>query len=174
MDVRLRDGDNMLQINFDSVDDLVSFLLEKHIRNPNDREFPKWETVIFRISSSDGSSLVINTLINDNRGNDDNYNSYLTFGDNIDTFIIEYEKRKHLGLNIEIKLKFPNSFKMVMDRNEDFKAFYLNFYIENSNAFILTSFIEKDKYMSVQPIKDWVGYIAGLYKKWEEWRKLQN
>jgi len=63
---------------------------------------------------------------------------------------------------------------MVMDRNEDFKAFYLNFYIENSNAFILTSFIEKDKYMSVQPIKDWVGYIAGLYKKWEEWRKLQN
>lgn len=165
----------MLEIKFNNHNDLINFLLENHIKEEKNKEFILWETVIFRIGVSNGYSLTLDTKVNDTASlNYNNNNSYMLFKKALKNLVNVYEDYKHLEFNIEIKLKFPESYRKVIDPDDEFQAFYVNFFIEDSEAFLLTSFMEKNEDISVQPVIKWNQFIANLYKKWEEWKRLNN
>jgi hypothetical protein len=73
---------------------------------------------------------------------------------------------------MEIKLKFPNSLKKVIDPNNSYDSFYIDFYSDNVVTYANTSFVENSKNLESKPIKSWTIYIMNLYNTWQN--KQQN
>ena len=145
-----------MNINFNRRDDLIDFLLET-------KEFNEWETIIFRISASNGMELNINTQINDPFG----FREYTEFN-KLKTMLNNfYSQNEHLSINLEIKFKFLDSLKTSIDPNNDFEAFHVSFFTDAMSNFCSISFIERNKQLNDKPIKSWFIYIINLYNDWE-------
>ncbi|MFW6007875.1 MAG: hypothetical protein ACOCP8_01310 [archaeon] len=162
----------MLEIKFKSIEELKGFIFEEHLVS-SEMIFNEWEIVIFRVSGSDGTSFFRDTRISDTSGG--------LYSNNLEYSKLKDEKgfieycyndylNKQVSMNLEIKLKFPESLRKVIDPNDRFKAFYVDFYAQDGEqSFLLTSFLENNKKLEVKPIKNWMGYIANLYEKYANW-----
>lgn len=146
-----------MNINFSNLDNLMDFLT-------NTKEFNSWETVICRISASNGVELNINTHINDTYGVRQ-YTEFKKLKLMISNF---YSQNEYLSVNMEVKLKFPDSLKKSLDPNDVYEAFYIDFFSDAISNFIAITFVEKAKTLDDLPVKSWIIYITNLYNTWEK------
>lgn len=148
-------------ISFNTLEQLIKFL--------NDvKELNDWETVKFRISTSNGMELNVNTYINDPLG----VREFIEFRQLKLMMNNFYEQNNYLSINLEIKIKLPNNLRKSMDPNGDFKAFYLDFYSNSISNMVIPSFVENTKEIKSDPIKNWTIYVNSLYDNW--YTKLKN
>lgn len=146
---------DVTNISFDNIDKLLNFLL-------NTSEFNDWETVIFRLSATNGMELNMNTKISDPSGT----KRYIEIK-KLKTLLNQfYEQNSYINVNLEIKLKFPDSLQKAMDPTSSYSKFYVDFYSDDITSFVHITFVENSKVLSVDPIQNWVTYIMNLYNVW--------
>lgn len=146
---------NITNFNFDNLEDLIGFLA-------NTKEFNDWETVIFRMSSTNGMEMNINTKINDTSGIR-SYTQLKKLKNMLNGF---YNQNSYLSMNVEVKLKFPNTLRKTIDPNDSYEAFYIDFYSDQITSFFTLSFVENGKILEDAPVKNWVTFITNLYNVW--------
>jgi hypothetical protein len=132
------------------------------------QDFERWETVIFRVSASNGLNWNISTAISDPWGN----KAFIEFSKLKQTLIDFYIKNNYLSINAEIKLKCPTSMKPMFDPNNKFDSLYVNFYTDKLSTYAKTSFLELTTPIDNKPIKDWIVYINSLYQHWKKKNRL--
>jgi len=81
----------------------------------------------------------------------------------INTF---YMQNSYLSINLEIKLKFPNVLRKTIDSQNNYDAFYIDFYSDQLTSFFTLSFVENSKKLEDQPVKSWITFITNLYNIW--------
>ena len=141
--------------NFESLDDLMDFLL-------NTKDFNDWEAIICRLSATNGMEININTKISDTSGIR-SYTQLKKLKNMINTF---YMQNSYLSINLEIKLKFPNVLRKTIDSQNNYDAFYIDFYSDQLTSFFTLSFVENSKKLEDQPVKSWITFITNLYNIW--------
>jgi hypothetical protein len=141
--------------NFESLDDLMDFLL-------NTKDFNDWEAIICRLSATNGMEININTKISDTSGMR-SYTQLKKLKNMINTF---YMQNSYLSINLEIKLKFPNVLRKTIDSQNNYDAFYIDFYSDQLTSFFTLSFVENSKKLEDQPVKSWITFITNLYNIW--------
>ena len=146
----------MLTLKFNDLNDLIGFL------NFNS-DMGIWETPIFRLSASHGIEMNISTKVNDPLG----LINYLQFDSLKQTMNNFAEHNSHLDVNLEIKLKFPDANRKVMDPDNYYGALYLNCYSNSTKTFAATSYMESSKDLPPEPITAWCVYISGLYNDYQ-------
>lgn len=146
---------NITNFNFDNLEDLINFLV-------NTKEFNDWETVIFRMSSTNGMEMNINTQINDTSGIR-SHTQLKKLKNMLNGF---YNQNSYLSMNVEVKLKFPNTLRKTIDPNNNYEAFYIDFYSDQITSFFTLSFVENGKILEDTPVKSWVTFITNLYNAW--------
>ena len=120
--------------NFESLDDLMDFLL-------NTKDFNDWEAIICRLSATNGMEININTKISDTSGMR-SYTQLKKLKNMINTF---YMQNSYLSINLEIKLKFPNVLRKTIDSQNNYDAFYIDFYSDQLTSFFTLSFVENHR-----------------------------
>jgi len=146
---------DITNFNFENIEQLLDFLL-------NTKEFNDWETIIFRISATNGMEMNINTKINDTSGIR-SYTQLKKIKNMLNTF---YMQNSYLSINLEVKLKFPHTLQRTIDPYSNYEAFYIDFYSDQITTFFTLSFVEKTKKFEEDPVKSWVTYITNLYTTW--------
>jgi len=141
--------------NFDNIRDLIDFLV-------NTKEFNDWETIILRMSATNGMEMNINTKINDTSGIRV-HTQLKKLKNMLNSF---YTQNSYLSMNIEVKLKFPNTLRRIIDPNNNYEAFHIDFYSDQITSFFTLSFVETGKTLEDGPVKSWVTYITNLYNVW--------
>jgi hypothetical protein len=141
--------------NFNNLKDLIDFLT-------NTKEFNDWETVIFRMSATNGMEMNINTQINDTSGIR-SYTQLKKLKNMLNSF---YTQNSYLSINFEVKLKFPNTLRKTIDPNNNYEAFYIDFYSDQILSFFTLSFVENGKILEDAPVKSWVTFITNIYNVW--------
>lgn len=141
--------------NFNNLKDLIDFLI-------NTKEFNDWETVIFRMSATNGMEMNINTQINDTSGIR-SYTQLKKLKNMLNSF---YTQNSYLSINFEVKLKFPNTLRKTIDPNNNYEAFYIDFYSDQILSFFTLSFVENGKILEDAPVKSWVTFITNIYNVW--------
>jgi hypothetical protein len=150
----------MNNLYFANLDQLLDFINTV-------KDIDNWETVIFRLSASNGMELNINTRIQDSLG----FREYTELKKLKIMLTSFYTQNNYLAINLEIKVKFPNTLKELMDPNDDYKAFYLNFYSDDMTSYMIPSFTEKAN-MEAAPVKNWIVYVTNLYTQWKKKNQL--
>ena len=145
----------MIRLEFTDTESLLDFIIYT-------KEFQGWETMIFRVSADNGIQMDVKTRIADSLG----LREYLEFNQLKSTLMNFLNANKHLNINAEIKLKFPDNQRRIMDPHNYYHDFYLNFYSDSQATFATTSFLETSKVLSSSPIISWGVYITGLYNDW--------
>lgn len=146
---------NITNINFNSLDDLLDFIL-------NIKEFNEWETVIFRMATANGIEMNINTKINDATG----ARSFIQFKKLKNMLQAFYTQNSYSAINLEIKLKFPELLQYTIDSNNLYEAFYIDFYSDQLTSFFTLSFVEKTKDFDAGPVQSWIMFITNIYNYW--------
>jgi hypothetical protein len=77
-----------------------------------------------------------------------------------------YNQNSYLSMNVEVKLKFPNTLRKTIDPNDSYEAFYIDFYSDQITSFFTLSFVENGKILEDAPVKNWVTFITNLYNMW--------
>lgn len=149
--------ESMIRLDFEDANEILDFLV-------NTSEFGTWETVICRLSAENGIKIPITTAYNDPLGLID----YLQLDHIKSTMKNFLDQNGHLNLNVEIKLKFPDAQRRIMDPNNYYNSFYFNLYSDSSSSFATTSFMETSSDLAPNPIVSWGVYITGLYNSWRK------
>ena len=147
---------SMIKVTFDDATAMNAFL------NFNS-DMCIWEVVLCRLSSSNGVTLNINTRVNDSLG----LSKYVRWDQIKGTVTNFLEQNSHMAMNIEIKLKYPDANRKIMDSNDYYSAFYLNFFSNNIETYACTSFLENDISLPAAPIVTWGVFIQSLYNDWK-------
>ena len=147
---------SMIKVTFDDANAMNAFM------NFNS-DMCIWEVVLCRLSASNGITLDINTLVNDTLG----LSKYVRW-DQVKATVTNFiEQNSHMAMNIEIKLKYPDANRKVMDSNDYYSAFYLNFFSNNIDTYASTSFLENDTSLPAAPIVAWGVFVQSLYNDWQ-------
>lgn len=149
--------DSVIRLDFDDAYEVLDFLVSSN-------ELGGWETIICRLSVENGIKNNVTTSINDPLGLVD----YLELNQLKSTMTDFLNQNGHLNLNLEVKLKFPNDQRKIMDPSNHYSAFYFNFYSDTSSSFATTSFMETSKELAAGPIVSWGVYVTGLYNNWKK------
>ena len=146
----------MIRLDFEDANEILNFLV-------NTQELGIWETVICRLSAENGIKIPITTNYKDPLGLVD----YIQLDQIKQTMKNFLSQNGHLNLNLKVKLKFPDSQRKIMDPNNYYSAFYLNFYSDNNSSFATTSFMETSSDLVPNPIVSWGVYATSLYNGWK-------
>lgn len=147
----------MIRIAFDDIDKLLSFV-------NTTSEFESWETVICRFTAKNGMELNVKTDIKDNLG----FRDFIELKRLKNLYNQFYTQNSYLGVNLEIKLKFPNALREVIDPSNYYESMFVNFYSDDTANYLTISFLESSKVLDSQPIKSWGVYITNLYNAWKQ------
>lgn len=143
---------------FDSTEDVFNFLCYHSI-------FGSWEVYVARITAVNGMTMDLTTkTVNYN-----NQVSYLTFN-SIKPLIKNFlDTNSYMKINLDIRLKYPDVQRHIMDVFDTYEAFWLNCYSNplNSTFYASISFLEKAKDLSIDPITSWSVYIHSLYDDYQ-------
>lgn len=149
----------MIKLEFNDLAEIVEFLTIT-------KEFEGWETVLFRLTVPNGLEMNIKTKATDTLGLLD----YLEFNKLKSMLTSFYNQNKHTTINLEIKFKFPDSQRKVMDITNVYNAFYLTFYADGKLFYANTGFLENNKTLASKPIISWGVYVTGIYNEWRRSR----
>lgn len=142
---------------FDDTQDLINFLY-------SNSAIGNWEVQIARLSAVNGMVVELNTIVNNYQGQP----TYLPFN-NIKSLINNFlENNSYMMVNIEIKLKYPDAQRHIMDLNDAYSAFWLNCFSDsvNQTAFAAISYLENNRALPVEPITSWAVYVHSLYNNY--------
>ena len=142
---------------FDDTQDLVNFLY-------SNSTIGTWEVQIARLAAINGMTLDLTTAVKNYQGQ----TKYLPFN-NIKSVINNFlENNTYMQVNIEIKLKYPDNLRHIMDLTDAYSAFWLNCYSDsvNETAFAAISFLENARELPVDPVTAWAVYIHSLYNNY--------
>lgn len=158
---------------FDDTNDLLRFLYKTEA-------LQNWEVPVARLAASSisasaqSSGLVMDltTKRYDSKGNV----NYLTFI-NIKPLIENFMKtNEYMIVDVELKLKYPDNKRHIMDVYDIYSAFWLNCYSNTvSNlAYINISYLENAKELTVEPITSWAVYIHSLVDNYNIWKNTNT
>lgn len=143
---------------FDSTQDLFNFLCYHSV-------FGSWEVPIARISAVGGMTMDLTTKTTNYRG----ITSYLTFN-SIKSLIQNFmANNSYMQINLELKLKYPDVQRHIMDIYDMYSAFWLNCYSSPTNAtfYAAISYLENTKELTVDPVTSWAVYVHSLYDDYQ-------
>ena len=157
----------MQKFTFKNLDQIIDF-----IQSTND--FDEWETMIFRLSANNGLSYNISTQINNSLG----FRNFIEFRKLRTTLKQFYEANSFQTINFEIKLKFPDTLRKMIDKNNDFEALYLNLFCDAMNVYMDISFFESgiiigNDALNSDPIQRWGLLVNNLYTRWKQLKNIQ-
>ena len=139
---------------FDDTNDLMNFLFYHSI-------IGTWETQIARLSAVHGMSMDLTTKKTNYKGE----TTYLQFN-NIKSIIKNFmENNSYMNINVEIKLRYPDIQRHIMDINDNYQFFWLNCYSDpvNITHYAAISYLENNKELAVDPLTSWAVYVHSLY-----------
>lgn len=139
---------------FDDTQDLINFLY-------SNTAIGTWEVQIARLSAINGMAVDLNTAVNNYQG----LTTYLPLN-NIKSLINNFlENNSYMSINVEIKLKYPDAQRHIMDLTDAYSAFWLNCFSDStSNTALATiSYLENNRELPVEPITSWAVYVHSLY-----------
>ena len=146
----------VMRFNFSDILQLMNFLEQVP-------DFLSWETVLFRLVSSNQAQLIMNTRINDPLG----FRQFLEFK-KLQAMIRQfYTNNGFLPMILEIKLKCPQTYKNQIDPNNYYDSFYLSFYSDQISTYATISYIENTKVLSATPVTAWTVYLTNIYDTWK-------
>ena len=138
---------------FEDTNDLLQFLYTtSEIRN--------WEVQIAKISAQGGITMDLSTKKYNSKGQI----IYSTFN-NIKGLIKNFvDNNSYMLIDIDLKLKYPDTQRHIMDVNDIYSAFWLNCYSNSlaNLAYASISFLENTKELAEEPITSWAVYIHSL------------
>lgn len=148
----------MTTFTFSDSRDLINFLYYHSV-------IGTWEVELARLVSKTGVNMDLTTQKRDSN----NILKYSTLNNIkilIDNFLIN---NSYSNTNIELKLRYPDSQRHIMDINDYYSVFWLNCFCNPSNNiyYISISFLENQKELSIDPIKSWAIYIHSLYNDYQ-------
>lgn len=171
-------GKIMSNFKFDKLNDLIGFLFEA-TDNINEKNFAfdLWEVTYVSLNTSQGLELSLNTKIVDTTG----INEYM-FWKNVKPLVRSYitqdmiqefsnEKwydRIPTNLNyLDIRFRCSRDLKNTFDTLAQFDSFRLNFVIDKGLFLVLSTAVEKEFPVDVEPIEKWNTYISDTVARWK-------
>jgi len=151
----------MITFKFEDFENMYDFLL-------NTPEINNWETIVCRLSASNGVELNITTVVLDGLKSR-KYADFKSIKKTIEQFM---KQNIQLNINLEIKLKFPDQLRHAMDLKDNFDSFYLNFYSSNQLNYFSISFLENTKDFDSSPLKSFTVYITNIFNGWKNKNNL--
>ena len=132
----------MTTFTFTDSKDLIDFLYYHSL-------IGTWEVELARLVSRTGVNMDLTTKKRDSN----NILKYLTFNSIkilIDNFL---KSNSYSNTNIELKLRYPDAQRHIMDINDCYSVFWLNCFCNPSNSifYISISFLENQKELSIDP-----------------------
>ena len=125
-----------------------------------------WEITKARLTTVNGMSMDMDTKKILNSGQ----LTYLTFN-NIKSIIYNFlETNSYTDVNLELKFKYPDNQRHIMDPSDAYEAFWLNCYSNPSNAltYMAISYLERERELPVDPVTSWAVYIHSLYNDFQD------
>lgn len=155
-------GTMITTFHFENTQDLYQFLCYHSV-------FGNWEAQIARLSAAGGMTMDLTTKKINYRGS----TTYLTFN-NLKSLITNFfNNNSYMSISLDIKLKYPDVQRHIMDIYDMYSAFWLNCYSNpsNSTAYAAISFLENTKELTVDPIASWATYIHSLYDDYQIYKQ---
>ena len=149
---------NITTFPFEDTNDLIGFLNFSS-------EIGLWQTQIVRLNAIGGMSLDISTKLKSSETE-----KYITY-DGVKPIIKNFlNTNQYLLVNAEIKLKYPDNLRHIMDINDVYSAFWLNCFSDSTrsgNSFASISYLETTKELVEEPITSWSVHVNSLYNDYQ-------
>ena len=139
---------------FENTNDLLGFLNYHSI-------IGTWEVQLTRLTAIGGMTMDLATKKTNYQGQ----TTYLQYN-NVKKMIAAFvENNSYMDINLELKLRYPDNARHIMDINDMYQAFWLNCYSDSTtnNSYVAISYLENTKELTVDPITSWDVYIHSLY-----------
>ena len=143
---------------FDDTNDLFDFLCYHSL-------IGNWEVTLARVSANEGMTMDLQTKKTDYKG----AVTYLTFN-SIKSLIKNFmENNSYMPIVLEIKLKYPDVQRHIMDIHDMYDSFWLNCYSNpaSSVSYANISYLENTKELTVDPVTNWAVYVHSLYDDYQ-------
>lgn len=147
----------MTTFPFDDTQDLINFLY-------SNSSIGNWEVYIARLSVVNGMSIDLSTAVSNYQGQ----TTYLSLN-NIKSLINNFlDNNSYMNINVEIKLKYPDTQRHIMDLTDAYAAFWLNCFSDsvNQSTFATISYLENARELPVDPVTSWAVYVHSLYNNY--------
>lgn len=144
-----------MNIRFENLNQLMSFLF-------NTQDWQEWEVIKLHMSNVIGLSIIVNTKINDPAGKID-YQQLNKLKSVINSFLVE---NSNVSIMIDLKLKASKELKAIIDPQNEYSNFFVDFFGTEQNSLITVTQVERKLGVSIQPIELWNSFINTRYNEW--------